>query len=194
MKDLTGQLLVAAPRPVDDAVIVDADEESDVFNRSVVLVLHHDDDGAHGLVLNRPLGADVEAVLPGWQEHASSPRCLFQGGPVSLDSALGLVQIPGSETTIGIKRLFGAVGLVDLDAPPVVVMPEVAALRIYAGYAGWDEGQLESEVRRGLWFVVDAEAGDAFSDDPTDLWERVLARQPGMLRFVASYPADPSQN
>lgn len=165
-----------------------------MFDRSVVLVLHHDDDGAHGLVLNRPLGADVDAVLPGWQEHVSQPQCLFQGGPVSLDSALGLVSVPGDDTSIGIKRLFGGVGLVDLDAPPVVVMPEVSALRIFAGYSGWTGGQLEQEIRRGSWFVVDAEARDAFTGDPDELWGEVLRRQSGTLRLVATYPSDPSLN
>ncbi|MDE9367783.1 YqgE/AlgH family protein [Luteipulveratus sp. YIM 133132] len=189
MTDLTGRLLVAAPRPGGDEAV-----EGDVFDRSVVLVLHHDDDGAHGLVLNRPLGADVDAVLPGWQEHVSSPQCLFQGGPVSLDSALGLVSVPGADSSLGIKRLFGAVGLVDLDAPPVVVMPEVAALRIFAGYAGWTGGQLEGEIRTGSWYVVDAEARDAFTEQPDDLWGEVLRRQSGALRLVATYPADPSMN
>ncbi|AKU16289.1 YqgE/AlgH family protein [Luteipulveratus mongoliensis] len=192
MEELTGRLLVAAPRASEEQPVDDV--EDDVFDRSVVLVLHHDDEGAHGLVLNRPLSAEVDAVLPGWQQHVATPQCLFQGGPVSLDSALGLVSVPGDDTSLGIKRLFGAVGLVDLDAPPVVVMPEVAALRIFAGYTGWSGGQLEGEIRRGSWFVVDAEARDAFTDDPRDLWGDVLRRQAGTLRLVASFPVDPSLN
>ena len=77
----------------------------------MVLVLHHDDDGAQGLVLNRPIDADVDAVLPGWEEHATRPAKVFQGGPVQLDSALGLVAVPGdSPEPTGVRRLFGAVG------------------------------------------------------------------------------------
>lgn len=191
MDDLTGRLLVASPgerRSASDG------EEDDVFERSVVLLLNHDDDGAHGLVLNRPLAAEVDSVLPGWQEHVNAPPRVFQGGPVSLDTALGLVRIPGTSESVGIKRLFGAVGLVDLDAPPLVVVPEVAGIRIFAGYAGWGAGQLESEIESGAWFVVEAEADDAFTLEPAALWSVVLERQLGMLRFLSSYPSDPSLN
>lgn len=180
----SGRLLIAAPQVGDD-----------VFRRSVILVLHHDDDGAQGVVLNRPMEAAVDAVLPGWGEVCTSPATLFQGGPVSLDSAVGLVTVPGDVSeTLGVRRLFGGVGIVDLDAPPGIVAPEVAGMRVFAGYAGWSAGQLEGEIRRGDWFVVDAEPRDAFTDRPQGLWEAVLRRQPGMLQLVASYPDDPELN
>ncbi len=188
MEYLTGKLLVAVPREADEV------DEEDLFDRSVVLLLHHDADGAHGVVLNRPLDADVDAVLPGWQEHVTAPGALFQGGPVGLDAALGLVSMPGDDESLGLKRLFRGVGLVDLDAPPTVVVPEIAALRIFAGHSGWEGGQLEGEIARGAWFVVDAEAADPFTTDPEGLWRAVLTRQGGHLAYAASFPADPSAN
>jgi putative transcriptional regulator len=181
---VTGRLLVATPQIGEG-----------VFRRSVVLVLHHDDDGAQGVVLNRPIDADVDAVLPGWEEHASRPAKVFQGGPVQLDSALGLVAVAGDAAEpAGVKRLFGSVALVDLDSPPVLVADEVAALRIFAGYAGWSAGQLEGEIRTGSWYVVNTEGSEAFTDEPGDLWRQVLRRQPEPLRWVAWYPADVSLN
>ena len=78
----TGRLLVSTPQ-LDDGL----------FHRSVILMLQHDDNGAQGVVLNKPLGAEVDSVLPGWGEHIASPQTLFQGGPVQLDSALGLVTV-----------------------------------------------------------------------------------------------------
>ena len=182
--DTTGKLLVATPQI-----------EEGVFARSVVLVLHHDDDGAQGLVLNRPVDADIDVVLPGWEAHASSPAKVFQGGPVQLDSALGLAVVPGdAPAPSGVRRLFGSVALVDLDAQPSLVVPAVAGLRIFAGYAGWSPGQLEDEIRTGSWFVVDSESGDVFTDEPAGLWQRVLRRQGDPLRWVAWYPRDPSLN
>jgi len=181
---LTGRLLVATPQI-----------EEGVFARSVVLLLHHDDDGAQGVVLNRPIDADVDAVLPGWEEHASTPAKVFQGGPVQIDSALGLVAVPGdSPEPIGVRRLFGSVALVDLDVQPLLVVPELTGLRIFAGYAGWSPGQLEVEISTGSWYVVDTEVGDAFTGEPDELWRRVLRRQRGPLRWVAWFPADPSMN
>jgi len=182
---LTGQLLVATPQT-----------GGDVFRRSVVLVLHHDEDGAQGVVLNRRLEAQVESVLPGWEAYVTPPAQIFQGGPVALDSALGLVSVPGDidEEPMGVRLLFGGVGLVDLDVPPLVVVPEIAGLRIFAGYAGWAPGQLEEEIREGGWYVVESEARDGFTSDPERLWTTVLRRQRGNLALVASFPEDPAQN
>nr|WP_245618517.1 YqgE/AlgH family protein [Knoellia aerolata] len=180
----TGRLLVSTPH-LDDGV----------FHRSVILMLQHDDDGAQGVVLNKPLGAEVDAVLPGWGEHIASPQTLFQGGPVQVDSALGLVTVP-REVGLppGSQRLFGSVAIIDLDTPPLLVMPEVGGLRIFAGYAGWSAGQLEGELRRGSWFVVDSVPGDLLTADPEHLWSQVLRRQGGELAFVAFFPSDPDLN
>lgn len=187
--DLTGRLLVAVPQEQSDL------GDGDVFTRSVVLLLHHDEEGAHGLILNRPLNAGVDAVLPGWQEHVSSPDCVFQGGPVSLDTALALASAEsGDDESLGIRNLFGGMYLVDLDAPPPIIAPAVDSLRIYAGYAGWGEGQLEAEIDMGMWFVVDAEPGDAFTADPDGLWVRVLKRQRSSVSFAVTFPADPDLN
>ncbi|MBK8468887.1 MAG: YqgE/AlgH family protein [Actinomycetales bacterium] len=182
---MAGKLLVATPQVV-----------GDFFRRSVVLLLHHDGSGAQGVVLNDPLEADVDAVLPGWQAVTTAPQTLFRGGPVGTDSAIGVVTVPGDtpDQTMGVHRLFGHIGVVDLDAPPPLVAPELAGLRIFAGYAGWSARQLEGEIRRGDWYVVDAEPRDAFTDAPQGLWSAVLRRQRGNLAFVASYPDDPSMN
>lgn len=181
---LTGRLLVATPQI-----------EEGIFLRSVILLLDHGEQGAQGVVLNRPLDAEVDSVLPGWQALATAPDRVFHGGPVQTDSALGLVAIPGEgDAPMGIRRLFGGIGVLDLDAPPPLVASEVGGLRIFAGYSGWTEGQLEGEIRTGSWYVVDAEARDAFSDSPEDLWVRVLRRQTDELAFVSTYPTDPSMN
>jgi putative transcriptional regulator len=184
IENATGKLLVATPRT-----------GGQVFRRSVVLVLQHDGEGAQGVVLNHPLNAPVSSVLPPWQDYVTDPPNVFQGGPVALDSALGLVTVPGDHREpAGVRLLFGGLGLVDLDVPPVVVMPGVAGLRIFAGYAGWSQGQLEQEIREGGWYVVESEARDAFTGEPGTLWSTVLRRQRGNLAFVASLPEDPTLN
>jgi putative transcriptional regulator len=180
-----GQLLVATPLT------------GDFFRRSVVLVLHHDEDGAHGLVLNEPLDAEVSAVLPDWQPHVTAPGRLFQGGPVGLDTAMGLVSVPGAgsgEELLGISLLFGGLGLVDLDAPPPVVTPELAALRIFVGYAGWSAGQLDTELADGGWYVVPCEPRDPFQEDTSTLWRDVLVRQRNTLSLVATHTDHPEMN
>ena len=174
------------------------------FERSVVLVLDHDEDGALGVVINRPTPLDVAEVLPVWQPLATEPGVLFQGGPVALDSALGLALVPGDDEDepLGWRRVVGRVGLVDLDVPPEVLAAEVIRLRIFAGYAGWGAGQLEDELAEGAWYVVDArfggpgsdDPGDPFTEAPKDLWRAVLRRQGGDLAMVSTYIDDPSLN
>ena len=181
---LTGHLLLATPQL-----------REPTFRRAVILLLDHGDEGAMGVVLNRPLQVRVDAVLPDWQAHTTAPGVLFQGGPVGLDSALGLVSVPGDgPEPAGVRRFCGALGLVDLDAPPLSVAFDVCGLRVFAGYAGWSPGQLEAEIADGAWYVVESEPRDPFSADPTLLWPQVLRRQRSDLTYVATYPDDPTQN
>lgn len=191
---LTGRLLVATPALRDGT-----------FDRSVVLLLDHDEAGALGIVVNRPTPVEVADVLPGWQPYACDPGVLFQGGPVAADSALGLAVVAGAAVAedesiepAGWRRVTGRLGLVDLETGPAGLAPAVSRLRIFAGYAGWSAGQLEDELGEGAWYVVPADPGgsfdDAFSAEPDRLWRAVLRRQGGDLAMVSTYPADPSLN
>ncbi|PYC63074.1 hypothetical protein C7C46_33240 [Streptomyces tateyamensis] len=182
----TGRLLVATP------VLTDPN-----FVRSVVLLLDHDGQGALGVVLNRPSPVEVSDVLDGWAELAGDPQVVFQGGPVGLDSALAVAVMPGEpgpEEPLGWRRVHGAIGLVDLDAPPQLLAGELGALRVFAGYAGWTPGQLEAEIAEGAWFLVEAEPGDISCRRPERLWREVLRRQRGELAVLATYPEDPTLN
>ncbi|WKV15739.1 YqgE/AlgH family protein [Janibacter limosus] len=181
---LAGRLLVATPDLTDD-----------LFARSVVPVLQHDETTAEGVILNKPLDTSIDEVLPGWQAGSSLPQRVFRGGPVQLDSAIGLAGLPGdAEEPPGVKRLFGAISLVDSDSPQEIIWPRVSALRIFAGYAGWSADQLADERASGGWYVVDSEVGDIFDEDPATLWRRVLRRQSGTPGWVSTYPVDPDLN
>ncbi|UCM88340.1 YqgE/AlgH family protein [Streptomyces marincola] len=179
---LTGRLLVATPALSDPN-----------FDRSVVLMLDHDREGALGVVLNRPTPVGVSEVLQPWAELAGEPGVVFQGGPVALDAALALAVVPRGGP-LGWRRVHGSIGLVDLDAPPEVLAAEVGSLRVFAGYAGWGPDQLESELDEGAWYVVDSEPGDVSAPEPEGLWRAVLRRQHGTLALLATYPDDPSLN
>jgi putative transcriptional regulator len=172
------------------------------FDRAVVLLLDHDEEGTLGVVLNRPTPVGVGDVLEPWATLAGAPPVVFQGGPVSLDSALALAVVPGEARSrdaedgepLGWRRVHGAIGLVDLEAPPELLAAELGSLRIFAGYAGWGPGQLEDELVEGAWYVVESEPGDVSAPDPEQLWRSVLRRQRSELAMVATYPDDPSLN
>ena len=181
-----GDLLVATPMLLDPN-----------FERTVVLVLDLDEDGALGVVLNRPSTVRVQEVLPDWTVVTGAPDVLFQGGPVATDSALAVgvsTSDDPAEEPVGFRRLYDDVGIVDLDTPTEIVAPALAGLRIFAGYAGWGEAQLEAEIESGSWYVVPSVPGDLFGVDPLGLWTRVLRRQPGELAWVSTRPLDPTMN
>lgn len=184
-----GQLVVATPELLDPN-----------FARTVVLLLQVDeDDGALGLVLNRPTGTDVEEVLPGWAALSATPQVVFTGGPVQPTAAICLGRgRPGGPLVAAFAELEGmpggSVGTVDLEVSPEALHATVNEVRLFAGYSGWSPGQLEAEVDEGAWWVLDALPVDAFDGRPEGLWQRVLLRQGPPLAFAASYPADPSLN
>ena len=172
---LPGRLVVATPE-LDDPN----------FAHAVVLLLEHAEQGALGVVLNRPRGIEVKALLPAWHDLASDPAVLFTGGPVQSDEAViavGLAEQPAQPIT-------GGLGVVDLEVPPES-QPEVTAVRLFTGYSGWGAGQLEEELEAGNWFVVGCEADDVLTSDPRGLWRRVLLRQGGVFTTI---PEDPSTN
>ncbi|MCK5891967.1 YqgE/AlgH family protein [Aeromicrobium sp.] len=181
-----GRLLVATPAIADG-----------VFARSVVFLLDHDDDGALGVIVNRPLESELHQVLPAWTSSATSPTLLFQGGPVATDGALavGVLADPVSADgpPSGWRPMAGRVGLVDLDGPPPAPR-QLVGLRVFAGYAGWSAGQLEGEVDEGSWLVVEADPADLISRDPESLWRDVVRRQSGDLRYWTTLPVDPGDN
>jgi putative transcriptional regulator len=70
----------------------------------------------------------------------------------------------------------------------------VTRARVFAGYAGWGPGQLETEIERDDWIVEGGRPGDVFDADPPSLWSRALERKGGQYRLVARMPLDPSLN
>jgi putative transcriptional regulator len=179
---LRGRLLVATP-------LIGAGP----FWRSVVYLLEHGADGSLGVIVNRPLNARVAEVLPSWGDAVSEPTHLFDGGPVGSDAALAVGVVRDGLAPFGWHRTSDRVGLVDLDGP-VPAHDQFTALRVFAGYAGWDAGQLEDEIDEGSWFVVDALDSDVGAAEPTTLWRDVLHRQSGEMRLLATFPADVDLN
>ncbi|MGH4008462.1 MAG: YqgE/AlgH family protein [Pseudonocardiaceae bacterium] len=181
-----GSALVAAPALRDPN-----------FRRTVVLVIDHRASGTLGVVLNRPSEVPVREVLPLWGPHATVPQSLYVGGPMEQRAALCVAALPAgvdAEHTEGVIKLRGSLALVQLDADPDLMAPRLLGLRVFAGYAGWDEGQLAGEINRGDWIVVPALPDDVLAGPGTDLWGRVLRRQGIPLALLATYPVDPVLN
>ena len=180
-----GRLLVATPLLTDPN-----------FERTVVLMLEDNDEGALGLVLNRPSELEVEEPLPDWADLSAPPPVVFVGGPVSRSSVIALARVgDGPQPTEDAwTSVLGPIGVLDLTADAALMHAVIDGVRVFAGYAGWGSDQLNGEIAEGAWFVVDALPTDATTDEPDELWRSVLARQPDRLRLFANYPPDPAVN
>ena len=166
------------------------------FNRTVIYLLEHDADGTAGVVLNRPTRTPVGHVLPDWADAVERPSLVFEGGPVIPDGALCLGELAGAPAESaapdrpGIRVVVDALGTVDLDADVALIATMTTRLRVFAGHAGWAAGQLDEELIRGAWYVVDSEPDDIFTLSPKSLWRRILRRQPPPLCLMSTYPAE----
>lgn len=172
-----GKLLVASPK------LSDAN-----FLRTVVLLLAHSDEGALGVVLNRPSPSPLEDHLPSWAPLAAPPKVVFFGGPVARGSVIALARPADAALASELTEVIAGIRAVDLsgdaDSAPV------EAVRVFSGHAGWGPGQLEAEVDAGAWIVVPAEGSEPLSSRPETLWRDVLRRQGGTTAMLASYPSD----
>ena len=180
MPSLQGQLLVASPGLLDPN-----------FRRTVVLVTEHTEDGAAGLVLNRPTESEVSEIVPALESLVDDGEPIFMGGPVQPNGVLVLGEFLDPDDAA--VPLFGALGFPSLDEPDEVV-PLTTRRRIFAGYAGWGSGQLEDELAREDWILEPAQPDDAFTETPNELWADVLRRKGGIYELVARMPEDPSVN
>jgi putative transcriptional regulator len=179
VRSLQGKLLVSSPGLVDPN-----------FRKTVVLVAHHDDEGAMGLVLSRPSDVAAEDVVPFLQGLPGATDPVFVGGPVQPEAFIVLAEFDDIDQAAA--PITGTLGFMPADTEPDDLT--IKRLRLFAGYSGWGAGQLEAELEEPSWIIVDAEPDDAFADDPDELWRTVLHRKGGPFALMENMPFDPGLN
>ena len=177
---LRGKLLVASPALVDPN-----------FARSVILITEHNEDGAMGVVLNRPSETDVDEVAPELAPVADGEP-VFIGGPVQPKALVVLAEFADPEAAAWIVA--ADVGFVAAETDGERLESAVRRGRVYAGYSGWGAGQLESELDEEAWIVEPPLPTELFPEDPGTLWHDVLERKGGQFALIARMPDDPSLN
>jgi putative transcriptional regulator len=181
MDSLTGQLLIASPAILDPN-----------FRRTVVFITAHTDDGAVGLILNRPSETTVGEAVPQLASVIPAHEAVFVGGPVNPNGVAMLAEFDDPDDA-GVW-VVDDIGYVALDDALKGGPPALGRARVFAGVAGWGEDQLEGELARDDWFIHPADVGDVFTEDAEDLWSSVLRRKGGEFELVARMPYDPSLN
>jgi putative transcriptional regulator len=178
---LRGQLLVAAPTLLDPN-----------FHRTVVLIAEHGDDGAMGVVLNRPGDLEVAEAAPVLADLVEPGALVHVGGPVQPTGVVIVGQF--HDPARAAVTVFGDVGFVAGEPDFDELGGELRRARVFAGLAGWSPGQLEAEIEREDWILEPAIDDDVFSVDPESLWSTVLERKGGSFTLLARMPPDPSLN
>ena len=156
------------------------------FDHSVIYMVEHHDEGALGLVLNRPSGEELVDPLDGWVSAQSAPSRVFSGGPVEPDALIALARTENrvaagsadDDDASYLAPLTGDIASADLAADPALVIGRISALRVFRGYAGWEAGQLEAEIESGSWIVLDSDPADVFTAEPTSSGGACCAASP----------------
>jgi putative transcriptional regulator len=177
---IRGQLLIAGPGLSDPN-----------FWRTVVLIVEHSDDGALGLVLNRPSETTVGEAVSELEPLLDLDDPLYIGGPVQPSALIVLAEFDDVDAAALIA--FEDIGVLGGGGQPGTPAG-VRRGRAFVGHAGWGPGQLEDELERGDWILEPARREDAFTPTPLELWGAVLTRKGGSFALVARMPPDPSVN
>jgi len=146
------------------------------FSKSIVLLLHYDDDGAFGVMINRRTQMRPTEILPDVD---------------ALEDYRGLIYRTEESTGAAEPIIDGVVVLTSFESLNEIVTrnPAEASLRLYAGYAGWGPGQLDRELARDDWHLIPARSEDVFSDKPDELWQRLIPLpQPLQVKLQVEAP------
>ena len=181
-KSLQGQLLI-------DGV----SSAGSFFNRTVVLVCQHNEEGAFGLVLNRPMDKTVGEMIVEDLPERIQEQDLFIGGPVQ-GQAMSFLHaddyLPDANVIPNLNLEHSIDELLEIGNS----FSSTSQVRIFAGYSGWGSGQLEDELQRNSWLTHPASVDHVFAIPPGQLWRAVMFEMGGVHRLMANAPDDLSWN
>jgi len=180
MDPLSGHLLIAGPSLFDPN-----------FRRTVILIAHHDEEGAVGVVLNRPLDVTVEEAVPALAALVDPWAHVLTGGPVEPEAVVVLADF--TDPSLAEVLALGSIGFLPPEADDDIGA-SIRRARVFAGYAGWGGGQLEAELDEDSWIVEPARPEDVFHPNPEHLWDDVLRRKGSAFDLLRLMPDDPSMN
>jgi putative transcriptional regulator len=181
-ESLRGKLLIAGPTLIDPN-----------FARTVLLIAEHTEEGAMGLVLNRPAETLVDEAVPDLAWMATDDPRVWVGGPVAETAVIVLAEWERPELAGALVE--PDLGFVGADADePAQLDGAIRRARVFAGHAGWGPGQLEEELAEESWIVEAPRREEIFTGEPDGLWSAVLRRMGSRFALLATMPPDPSMN
>jgi putative transcriptional regulator len=179
MESLAGKLLIASPRLQDPN-----------FAQAVILIVSHDENGALGLILNRPLEVKVRDAIQEPMAEITTEATLNQGGPCPGP----LMAIHQDSDKAQIEIVPGVCFTADKDDIETFLRQDDAEIRYFVGYTGWGTGQLEAEIEAGSWLQAPTDARQVFQPGPRQWqkWVTIITAELGVN--PDALPDDPSLN
>ena len=177
-QNFTGQLLVAHPNMLDPN-----------FRRSVLFISSHDEDeGAIGLIINRPLDKQVSELVTDPTPGALADVPVFLGGPVATNQLMFAAFDWAGCDSLSLNRC------VALQEAHQLVEQDHNSVRAFVGYAGWTAGQLENELSQNAWVLQKPQRAVLTPERLPKLWFEIMRSLGPWFKMLSAAPDDPSLN
>lgn len=164
------------------------------FERSVVVICSHNEEGSFGLVVNRKSALKFSDVIE-YENTSGFDQVLGIGGPVQYNTLHYLHQINDLPEAVELtENLYWGGDFEVLRSRIELGAVGPDDVRFFLGYSGWTEGQLQEELDKNLWFINQTAANKLFNLDAETLWRTILKDMGGKFKMFANYPLDPSMN
>lgn len=162
------------------------------FSRSVIFMVEHDQEGSVGFVLNKPMAFSTSELVT---ELSGIDFPVYVGGPVETNQLYYLHRHPEIEDALHIAHGIywgGDFAMLTWMLRENKIRPE--EIRFFAGYSGWEKGQLESELEENTWMIGDITPESFFELPDENIWESSMSKLGGSYRILANFPKDPIMN
>jgi putative transcriptional regulator len=163
------------------------------FERTLILLTEHNEDGTVGFVLNKPSESLVTDVMEDIKNIQSK---VYIGGPVQQDTLHFIHRNPALADSIEVdKGIFWGGNFEQLLLLIETNQLDVLDIKFFLGYSGWSPGQLEEEMKAESWIVSDQVTQDLLFETPPEMmWKKSLQSLGGRFSVYSNYPIDPSMN
>jgi len=173
--NLKGKFLISNPKLEDPS-----------FNGSVVLIVEHDEKGAMGFILNRPIGLLEKPEMKNF--------FVFEGGPVEQD----LFWVLSNEKEFDFQKiktgLYYGQGVFSSKLKSKFFSKKNIKSKYLLGCASWVKNQLETELDSKVWIVAEADSKEVFSLDGLEMWVRTISKKDSNFKWTRSFIGDPDRN
>ena len=163
------------------------------FERTVILLCEHNENGSLGYILNKPTNVELATVVPDFEQYKG---VLYVGGPVAQNSVHFIHRssynlLDDIEIQDGI---FWGGNFEELKTSIENGNINSNDIRFFVGYSGWGAGQLDAEIQNKSWIIGNASSDELFDIEPAKFWREILKNMGGRFKALANYPIDPRLN